>query len=224
LKNPFENVSPGMRRATVVGSIIVIGVIAAVVAALVRSGGSGDKKVQTVAGQKITRDDLDLAVEHFHEEGDREGRPFPDKGSKEYERVQKIALGLLIDRAAIEGAAADLRVHVTEKQVGARLGNAGSGENEGGDIRVKAEAAFARGTARTQLLEEAVSRKLTAGLTVSAAAVRAYYRAHRGIYGSTPFAQLQASIRDQLLAQRRNAVLAAWLAKVRRGEPKPKLE
>jgi hypothetical protein len=59
---------------------------------------------------------------------------------------------------------------------------------------------------------------------VSAAAVRAYYRARRGIYGSTPFAQLQASIRDQLLAQRRNAVLAAWLAKVRRGEPKPKLE
>jgi hypothetical protein len=213
-----------MRRLLVVAAVVVAALVALAVVAVVRSGGEGGKTVQMVAGRKITREEVNLTVEHFHEEADREGRPFPRKGTKKYESVEKIALGLLIDRAAIEGAAAKLGVHVTEAQVDARVGAAGSGENEeGGAVRVKAEAAFARGTARTQLVEEAVSRKLTRAVAVSDAAVRAYYRAHRRLYGATPFASLAAAIRMQLLAQRRNTLLADWLARVRRGEPEPKL-
>jgi hypothetical protein len=202
---------------------VAAALVALAVVAVVRSGGSGDETVQTVSGREITRDDLDLAVEHFHEEADREGRPFPAKGTRGYKGVERIALGLLIDQAAIQAAAARLRVHVSEAQVRART--AGSGESEeGGDVRVKAEAAFARATARTQLAEEGVSRKLTADLTVPPSAVRAYYRTHRKLYGSTPYARIAPAIRSQLLAQRRNAVLASWLAKVRVGEPKPKLD
>ena len=89
---------------------------------------------------------------------------------------------------------------------------------------MKAEAVFARATARTQLAEEGVARRLTAGLTVPPSAVRAYYQAHRRLYGSTPYARVAPAIRSQLLAQRRNAVLASWLAKVRADEPKPKLD
>ena len=69
-----------MRRLLVVGAVVAAAVIALAVVALVRSGGSGDEAVQTVAGHEITRDDLELAVEHFHEEADREGRPFPASG------------------------------------------------------------------------------------------------------------------------------------------------
>ena len=209
----------------VVAAVVVAALVAAAIVAVVRSGRDGDRTVQTVEGRKITREEVDLTVQHFHEEADREGRPFPPKGTKDYERVEKIALGLLIDRAAIEGEAAKLGVHVSEAQVDARVGAAGSAESEeGGGVRVKAEAAFARGTARTQLVEEGVSQKLTRAVTVNDAAVRAYYGAHRSLYGSTPFARVAPSIRAQLLAQRRNAVLADWLAKVRRAEPKPKLE
>jgi SurA-like protein len=197
-------------------------VVALAVVAVVRSGRSGDKTIQTVGGHKITRDDLDLTVEHFHEEADREGRPFPAKGTREYKSVERIALGLLIDRAAIQVAAAHLGVHVSAAQVRAETAGTGKSE-EGGDIRVKAEAAFGRATARTQLAEEGVSRTLTAGLTVPSSAVRAYYRAHARLYGSTPYARIAPTIRSQLLGQRRNAVLARWLANVRAGEPKPKV-
>jgi hypothetical protein len=201
---------------------VAAAVVALAIVAVVRSGGSGDKTIQTVGGHKITRADLDLAVEHFHEEADREGRPFPANGTREYTSVERIALGLLIDQAAIQAAAARLGVHVTDAQVRART--AGSGESEGsGDIRLKAEAAFGRATARTQLAEEGVSRRLTAGLTVPSSAVRAYYRAHRSLYGSTSYARIAPTIRSQLLGQRRNAVLARWLAHVRAGEPKPKV-
>jgi len=83
---------------------------------------------------------------------------------------------------------------------------------------------FARATARTQLAKEGAARRLTAGLTVPPSAARAYYQAHRKLYGSTPYARMAAAIHSQLLAQRRNAVLAEWLAKVRASEPQPKLD
>jgi hypothetical protein len=208
-----------------------IALAAAALAALARTalafeltrGEAGSRTVATVAGEKITREPIELAVEHFHEEADAEGRPFPGNGSKQYRRVERVALGLLIDRAAIEAAAAKLGVHVTDAQVDARAG-APSGEGEEGDSKDEADAAFRRATAHNALITEAVSRKLTAGINVSPARVRAYYRAHRALYGTTPLPRVAPAIRSQLLSARKNALLARWLAKVRAGEPKPKLD
>jgi hypothetical protein len=213
-----------VRRLIIVASVLVVAVLAGVIVAVVRSTGGDEKTVQTVAGHKITEKDLELTVEHFHEEADREGKPFPAEETKAYKQVEKIALGLLIDQAAIEAAAGKLGVRVTEAQVDARVG-AASGETEGGgDIRIKAEAAFTRATARKQLITEAVSRKLTAGITVRAAEVQAYYGSHRATYGATPFARVAPAIRSELLSARKNAALTRWLATVRSGEPKPNLE
>jgi SurA-like protein len=72
-----------VRRLLVVAAVVAAAVLALVVVAVVRSGASGNKTVGKVAGHEITRDDLELAVEHFHEEADREGRPFPAKGTDE---------------------------------------------------------------------------------------------------------------------------------------------
>src|SRR6266480_4982701 len=204
-----------MRRLLVVAAVLAVAAVAVAIAAIVRDNGNGDKTVQTVAGHRIAQNDLELTVEHFHEEADREGKPFPAKGTKGYERVEKIALGLLIDQAAIQAAAARSGIHVTEAQVDARVAARPGESEEGGDVRVKAEAAFTRATERTQLIVEGVSRKLTAGIRVRTTQARAYYRAHRGQYGATPFPRVAASIRSQLLSERRNAVLAGWLAKVR---------
>jgi hypothetical protein len=208
----------------VVGSVVAVALVAVAIAAVVRGGGGGDKTVQTVAGHKIMQNDLELTVEHFHEEADREGKPFPAKGTDRYKQVEKISLGLLIDRAAIQAAAVRIGVHVREAQVDARAGGA-SGESEGGgEIRVEAEAAFGRATARTQLITEAVFRKLTAGVRVRSNEVRAYYGAHRSLYGARPFARVAPAIRSQLLSARKNAVLTRWLAQVRSREPKPHLK
>jgi hypothetical protein len=193
------------------------------VAAILRNDGDGEKTIQTVAGRKIRQHDLELSVEHFHEEADSEGKPFPAEGSTEYRQVEQIALGLLIDRAAIEAAAAKLGVHVSDAQVEARAG-APSGEGEEGDVHDEAGAAFRRATARNALVTAAVSRKLTAGISVSLSQVRAYYRSHRGLYGATPFGRVAAAIGSQLLSARKNAALTQWLAKVRSREPKPELD
>jgi hypothetical protein len=223
LEKRFGNVSPGARRAAVVGAVVLIAVGVVAIVAVVRNNSSKDKTIQSVAGEKITQHDLELTVEHFHEDADREGKPFPAKGTVEYKRVEKIALGLLIDRASIRAAAAKLGIQVTEAQVEAAARTPSGESEEGGDIRVEAEAAFGRATARTQLLTEGVSRKLTEGITVPSAQVRAYYRGHHALYRSTPYARVASAIRSQLLSARKNAVLAHWLAEVRAREPKPNL-
>jgi SurA N-terminal domain len=223
LEKQLRDVSPATRRAAVVAAVLLVAVAAIGIAALVRSRGGGDMTIQTVRGNKITQHDLELTVEHFHEAADREGNPFPAKGTDEYKRVEQIALGLLIDQASIRAAAAKLGVNVTESQVDARTGSSTGESEEGGDIRVEAEAAFGRASTRTQLITAAASRKLTAGIAVRDAAVRGYYRSHRDLYGTTPYARVAPTIRSQLLSARKNAVLAHWLAEVRASEPKPKI-
>src|SRR5690349_22064999 len=136
LEKQLRDVSPAIRRAAVVAAVLLVAVAAIGIAALVRSRGSGDKTILTVAGNKITQHDLELTVEHFHEAADREGRPFPAKGTDGYKRVEQISLGLLIDQAAIRAAAAKLGVRVSEAQVDASMGGP-SGESEGGgNIRI----------------------------------------------------------------------------------------
>ena len=206
-----------MRRIAVVASVVAVAIVAVSVVAVVKSRGDGDKPVATVPGHEISRDELELTVEHFREEADREGKPFPAKGTKRYEQVEKLALGLLVDRTSVEAAGAKIGVHVTDAQVEARL-TAGSGETEGGDSGAEAEA-FLRATARNQLITEGVFRKVTAGVLVRPGDVRAYYRDHRALFGGTPFARLAPAIRSQLLSARKNAAMVRWLAKVRRIEP-----
>jgi hypothetical protein len=205
-----------VRRLIVVAAVVAVALVALRIAAIVRSDGGGDKTVETVAGHKITEKNLELTVEHFHEEADREGKPFPAKGSKEYRRVEQIALGLLIDRTAIEAAAAKLGIHVTDSQLEARTG-APAGEE--GDVNDEADAAFTRATARNAVITAAVSRKLPAGISVREAQVLAYYHEHRGLYGVTPLARVAPAIRSQLLSASKNAALSQWLAKVRSTEP-----
>jgi len=208
-----------VKRIVLVASVLVLVLGALALVAVIRND-DGGKTVTAVSGHKIKSSDVELAVEHFHEEADREGRSFPAKGTREYDQVEKLALRLLIDRAAIEAAASRLGVHVTDAQVDARLANSPGESEGGGDVRIKAEAAFRRATARTQLLTEAVAAKLTVGIHVSASNVRSYYRAHRSLYGSTAYVKVAPAIRSELLALRKNAALTHWLAQVRRSEPK----
>jgi SurA N-terminal domain len=206
-----------VRRTAVVVAVVGAAVAAALAVALTRGGSGADDAVALVGGGRITRGQLELMVDHFHEEADREGRPFPKQGTSAYRVVQKQSLSLLVDRAKIEAAAARLGVHVTDAQVQRRIAASGGGEEEsGGSIRVRAEAAYLRSTVRSQLVTEAVNRKVTAGIHVSTAAVRRYYDAHRTIYRGVKLGSVAAAIRSQLLAARRNAALTAWLSRARR--------
>jgi hypothetical protein len=206
------------RRAVAVAAVVAAAAAAAVVVALFRSGGHGSEVVARVGGQPITRRQLDLMVDHFHEEADTEGRPFPKNGSPQLTVVKRQALKLLVARAQDELAAGKLGVHVSATDVARRVAAGGGGETgsgETGSIRVAAEAAFVRSTAREQLVTERVYRKLTAGMRVSRAAALTYYRGHSALYAPKSFEDLRQAIESQLLAARKNARFRRWLAGAR---------
>jgi SurA N-terminal domain len=205
-----------MRRGLVVGAVVAAAIAIAVAAALSRSVSTGSDAVATIGGERVTRNQLDLMVEHFHEEADREGRPFPKDGTAAFRVVERRALALLLYRLRLEVAAARIGVRVSATAVQQQVAQATSGEQEGATIRAKAEAAFTRGTVRAQLLTQRVFARVTAGVGVTRSDVRAYYRTHRAIYGRTPFRRLAAPIRQQLLATRRNAAMGRWLARAQR--------
>jgi hypothetical protein len=206
-----------MRRALLVIVAVAAVITVAVTLAFARRGGNGDHTVATVGRQRISQRQLDLTVDHFREEAAAENHPFPKSGTSEYRVVQRQSLGLLLDRARLAEAAGRLGVHVSDAMVQRRVEAAGSGESEdGAEAEADAARAFLRSTARAQLITEAVFATVTAPVRVSAAAVRAYYIAHRAVYGGTPFTAARRPIRAQLLAARRNAVMARWLRRARK--------
>ena len=56
-----------MKRVVLVAAVIALALVGVGIAALLRDD-DGGKTVATVSGHKIKSEDLDLAVEHFHEE------------------------------------------------------------------------------------------------------------------------------------------------------------
>jgi hypothetical protein len=204
-----------MRRALLVAVVVAAALAVAVTLALVRGGGSADRTVASVGHARISQHQLDLMVEHFREESEAENRPFPKPRTSAYRVVERQALGLLLDRARLEEAAARIGVHVSNTTVQRRIATTGTGESEGPAIKAAAAGAFLRSTVRAQLVTEAVFAKVAAPVRLSAAAVRAYYVAHRAVYGGTSFKAAGRSIRAQLLAARRNAAMARWLRRAR---------
>jgi hypothetical protein len=130
-------------------------VVAVAVFALVAAGcEEGEKAVAYVDGTKITREQLDEAVEHFEEEAQREGKNFPAEGTHARAQAERRLLDLLVYRAEVEHHAGTLGIHVTEGQVEERLEAGGeSGEDESDD-------AFVKSSIRTQLILEAVAKRL----------------------------------------------------------------
>src|SRR4051812_20913494 len=81
----------------------------------------GEKAVAYVGDTKISREQLDEAVEHFQEEAAREGKDFPAKGTQEREAVRRRLLGLLAYRVRIDRAASRMGVAVSNDNVEQRL-------------------------------------------------------------------------------------------------------
>jgi len=155
-------------------------------ALLAGCGGSGDKTVAVVGGQKVTQQQLDALVAHFRREAQQEGKDFPKQGSRGLVQLRNQLLGLLVYRTELQQAADRLGVRVSEDEVRKRLTTVpGGGEDEGdanGDT-------YARDAVETELLREAIAAKVT-----------------RRVTGKT-LAERSAS---------RNAALSAFLAKLQR--------
>ena len=85
-------------------------------------GGTGDKTLATVAGGRITQQQVDALVNRAREEARHERRDFPERGSEVYRELQRQALELLVYRTQVETAARRLGIAVTDAEARRSLG------------------------------------------------------------------------------------------------------
>ena len=135
-----------MRRAAIAG----------LAAAALAAGCGGSDSVAHVDSATIGKTDLADAVDHFQQEAEAEGRPFPDKGTSGYRTVERQALALLVYRSELLQSAKKLGAGVSESEVESRLTGASGEAEEGGR--------FTRDTVRAQLAYEHIYSEVTGGV------------------------------------------------------------
>jgi SurA-like N-terminal domain len=182
--------------------------------ALAGCGGSSDQTLASVGEQQVTAEQVDGLVEEAVAELRREGKAVPEEKSAGERTLERRALAILVGRARLAQKADDLGVTVSADEIRERIGAASPGDSE-----AEGDSDFVTQQVRAQLLYEKLFARVTGGVVVSAAEIRAHYDQNRELYGSQTFAEVRAGIRDQLLGARRNAAMRRWLAQVTRELP-----
>jgi foldase protein PrsA len=158
-------------------------------------GSSGPKSVPSgdvavVGDQTITRAQFDALLAQAKKSFKAQKRTFPKLGSQEYKSLQDQAVQYLIQRAEFDQKGKELGVNVTGKQVDARLAQIKKQYFNGDDKKYRQQLK-AQGLTedqvkqdiRAQLLSEGIFKKITNGVKVSDADVKAYYDSHKSQYG-----------------------------------------
>jgi parvulin-like peptidyl-prolyl isomerase len=168
----------------------------ALLAAGCGGGGGGNsldqKDAAVVNGQHITRSSLDERMHQAACSYRLQKKVFPKAGSQEYQQIQTTIIQNLVQRVQLEQKAPSLDVKVTDKQVEDQLKNLKKQYFGGSEKRYLAELkkqcvtdAGVRDDLRSNLLSNAIFKKVTGNAKVTDAEVRAYFDSHRQVY-TTP--------------------------------------
>lgn len=175
------------------------------------SGGVPADAVATVAGQPITRAELDdlLAVTKLTYK--QQAHQFPKAGTAEYQALQQQAVTYLVAQTEYEQEVDRLGLKVTQADVDKALAELVKSRFSGSQTKFEA---FLKSTGYTreqfetglhrQLVEMRLHDKVTKGVTVSDAAVKAYYEKNKGTSAYTSPAQRR--VRHILVAVNKNGV------------------
>src|SRR6266516_2614543 len=164
-----------MRRLSL---LLLVAPLALLAASCGGGGGSSISKddAAVVAGHHITRADLDRRLHEAKCSYDLQKRTFPKAGSPEYQAIQTQILKNLVQRAEIELKAPGLGATVSDKQVEKQLGQLKKQYFGGNEKRYHAELKKqcvtdpeVRADIRSNLISDAVLKKVTAGAKVSVA-------------------------------------------------------
>ncbi len=149
--------------------------------------------IAVVGHRTISRAAFDAAMAQARASYTSQGRAFPAAGTAAYAGLQRLAVGVLVERAELEQEAPRVGVHVDEAQVEARLRRLKEDVFGGSDRRYRERLraqqmtdAQVRSAIRAQLLVEEMREALTAGVTVGAEAVKEYYEQHVSDYSTPP--------------------------------------
>jgi parvulin-like peptidyl-prolyl isomerase len=118
-----------------------------------------------------------------------QGQAWPKAGTAGYQTIRSEAVTLLVQSAERQEKATALGITVTDKQVAARLVALKKQYFGGSETKYKAQLktqgltdALVRFDIQSQLIQEGLVKKLTKNVTVTPAAVAAYYAAHLSTY------------------------------------------
>jgi parvulin-like peptidyl-prolyl isomerase len=146
--------------------------------------------VAVVGDAEVPKSEFDALIAQAKRSYKQQKRDFPKAGTPEYATLKNQAVAFLVQRAQFEQQAAELDVEISDKQVDARLEQIKKqyfgGDQKRYDAQLKEQGLTeeqVRRDIRAQLLQEELSKKVTSGVKVSDAEVKAHYEKNKDQYG-----------------------------------------
>jgi foldase protein PrsA len=167
----------------------------AAVAVLVAGCGSSAKvsagQIAIVCGEPVTKAQFDSLMDEGRAAYKLQKQPFPAPGTSRYEQIKQNVVHLLVAHAEQREEGANMGIEVTDAQVDKEVGNLIQAQAGGSEAKFRQAVAKqgltvaqVRESIRSNLLQKAISAKVTAKLKVSDSEIRAYYAKNRAQYKS----------------------------------------
>jgi parvulin-like peptidyl-prolyl isomerase len=179
-----------------------------------------------VGSQAITKDEFQGLMDRAKASYDAQKKPFPKPGTAAYEQLKGQAVTYLIQQAEFEQEADSMGIKVTDDQVNKYLEKLKKQFYGGSDARyqkaLKQQGLTeqqAKDSTHAQLISEELFKKVTKGVTVSQAEVKAYYSSHKSQYGQPQTREVRhilvpkKALADSIYAQLKAGANFAKLAK-----------
>jgi foldase protein PrsA len=211
----------------VVRPLLILAVFAALVTACGGGGASpsgGD--VAVVGSIHIPRARFEALLQQAKRSFKQQGRPFPKAGTREYATLKKNAVNVLVQAAQREIRAKEMGIEVSDKQVDAKLVEIKKQYFKGSDAlyekQLKAQGLTdeqVRADIRSQLINDAVFKRVTTGVKVTDKEIHAYYVGHATAYERPESREVRHILvktkpqADDLYAQLKGGASFATLAK-----------
>jgi parvulin-like peptidyl-prolyl isomerase len=194
------------------------------------SGGSGtvpSDAVAKVGNQEISRDEFNAMLESTKKSWQQQKRTFPKAGTTQYVAVRNQIMQYLVQRTEFEEKAkSDLGIEISDKQVSDRLAQIKKqyfgGSEKKYEQQIKSQGltqAQVEDSVRSQLLSEAIFKKVTGNVKVSDTAIAHYYQSHLSQYKQPASRDVRHILvktkakADQIEQQLKNGADFATLAK-----------
>jgi foldase protein PrsA len=182
--------------------------------------------VAVVGSQQVTKEQFEQLMARAKKSYDAQKRAFPKAGSTEYEQLKGQAITFLVQQAEVEEQAKKLGVDVSDDKVDKEIARYKKQFYGGSDARyekaVKQQGltdAQAREAIRQQLVSQALFKKVTGGVKVRDADIKAYYDSHKSQYVQPESRDVRhilvqkKALADSLYAQLKGGANFAKLAK-----------
>ena len=164
--------------------------VAVAIAVLAAGCGGGARSVPAdgvavVGGDTITKSELDTLLAKTKRTYKAQKRPFPTPGTTQYQQLRNAAVQYLVQKSEYEQGASDLGIKITKQQIDDRLKEAlqqaGLNQRRYQELlkRQGITDADVRDNVRNELLQRAVTEKVTKKVKISGDDVSEYYSEHK---------------------------------------------